>query len=113
MPHAFWSSDADAAAFLDGKGTGLIFKHSSRCSISSMMRPMLMDWLDAHPDVPCYEIGVVEYRPASNLVAERLRVTHESPQAILVKNGKAVWDTSHLRITADALDAAWAEHVGA
>lgn len=111
MPHRFWSTEADAAAFLDGGGTALIFKHSSRCSISGMIRPIFLDWLEAQgADVHAFEIGVVEYRPASNLVAERLGVQHESPQAILVKNGKAMWNASHLRITADALDAAWAAH---
>lgn len=111
MPHAFWSTEAHAADFLAGQGTGFIFKHSSRCSISSMMRPMFMDWLEAQgDDVQAFEIGVVEYRPVSNLVAQRLGVTHESPQAILVKNGKAVWNDSHLRITPEALDAAWAKH---
>jgi bacillithiol system protein YtxJ len=110
MPHAFWSSDADAAAFLDGRGTGFIFKHSSQCSLSALIRPVVMQFLETHPDVPCFEIGVIEYRPASNLVAQRLKVTRQSPQAILVKDGKAVWNDSHLRITADALRVAWAEH---
>jgi bacillithiol system protein YtxJ len=110
MPHTFWSTEAHAAEFLDAKGTGFIFKHSSRCSLSALIRPVVMDFLSTHPDVPCFEIGVVEHRDASNLVAQRTGIKHESPQAILVKNGRAVWNDSHLRITADVLRDAWATH---
>lgn len=48
-------------------------------------------------------VKVIEDRPVSNEIAARLGVKHESPQAILVRSGKAVWHASHGRITAAAL----------
>ncbi|MHC5021208.1 MAG: monothiol bacilliredoxin BrxC family protein [Planctomycetota bacterium] len=81
MPHAFWSSESQVADFLGDGGTGFILKHSSRCSLSALIRPVVMQFLETHPDVPCFEIGVIEHRPASDFVAEQLRVTHQSPQA--------------------------------
>ena len=62
---------------------------------------------DAHPDVPCYEVHVIESRAVSDLIAARLDVQHESPQAIVVRDGVSVWDGSHFQITADELAAAW------
>lgn len=49
---------------------------------------------------------VIEERPVSLGLAERIGVKHESPQALLIKNGKALWHTSHHAITAEALKGA-------
>lgn len=49
---------------------------------------------------------VIEDRPVSNEIAARLGVKHESPQAILVRGGKAVWHASHRQVTAANLAAA-------
>jgi bacillithiol system protein YtxJ len=43
---------------------------------------------------------VQNHRPVSDTVSQRLGVRHETPQAILIKGGAAVWNASHFRITA-------------
>ena len=106
--HTAWTRVNDVEEFLRKRGDGIVFKHSSRCSVSDVVRERVWEpFLTAHPDIPCFEVLVVEHRPASNLLAEKLCVRHESPQAIVVRGGQAIWDESHLRITAEALEEAW------
>jgi bacillithiol system protein YtxJ len=54
-------------------------------------------------------VRVIEERPVSLALAQQVGVTHQSPQALLIKNGKAIWNDSHYSITADALKAAVAK----
>jgi thioredoxin 1 len=51
-------------------------------------------------------ITVQTHRPVSDAVAKLLGVRHETPQAILLRDGKVVWNASHFRITATELDKA-------
>ncbi|MFY9223630.1 MAG: bacillithiol system redox-active protein YtxJ [Blastocatellia bacterium] len=83
----------------------LIFKHSNACPISSMAYNELHKYLDGSPsDNVDYHLIVVQLaRPVSNEVAARLNITHESPQAILVRDGKAYWHKSHYDITKSSL----------
>ncbi|WP_226391168.1 bacillithiol system redox-active protein YtxJ [Penaeicola halotolerans] len=78
----------------------LIFKHSTRCSISSMALDRLQrNWRnDYEAAIKPYYLDLISYRDISNLIAEKLHVPHESPQAILVKNGEVVYDASHMGI---------------
>lgn len=79
----------------------LLFKHSTRCPISSNAYQEMNDYLhnNANENVKYGIIYVVEDRPVSNEAAEKLGVKHESPQAILIKKGIPVWHTSHSDIT--------------
>ena len=109
MPLTYWDTEQDVARFLDGGGEGIVFKHSTRCQISGAVREQVWEPFQAdHPDIPCFEVLVVEHRPASKLIAERLGVTHQSPQAIVVRGGRATWNESHMRISVDQLVEAWA-----
>ncbi len=78
----------------------LIFKHSTRCSISSMAYDRLQrNWkIEDSEKVSPYYLDLVGFREISNQVATQLGVPHESPQVILVKDGKAVYDNSHMGI---------------
>ena len=74
----------------------LIYKHSTICSFSSMAKNELAaksEEIQEKADINY--LGVIESRPLSKKVASDLGVRHESPQAIVVKDGKAVWDASH------------------
>jgi len=88
----------------------LVFKHSSRCPISAMADSIVRRYEagDAPGRPPLYVVKVVESRPISDEIARSLNVQHKSPQLILVKNGQAVWSTSHYNITSkniqDAVD---------
>ncbi|WP_027090994.1 bacillithiol system redox-active protein YtxJ [Cohnella thermotolerans] len=79
----------------------LVFKHSTQCSVSAGAHEELTHYVSdvREPAVDFAIVRVIEERPVSNAIAETLGVTHKSPQAILVKDGKAVWDESHWRIT--------------
>ena len=82
-----------------------VFKHSLICAISSRARAQYRDYAaSAEADrVECTMIEIQNARPISNAVAERLGVRHESPQAILLVDGRSVWDASHSGITARSL----------
>ncbi|MDF2720465.1 MAG: ral stress protein [Paenibacillus sp.] len=83
----------------------LVFKHSTSCPISAEAYEQFLSYLhkDANPDVEYALVHVIEDRPVSNLIAQTLNVKHESPQVLFVRGRKAVWHTSHWRITASAL----------
>ncbi len=78
----------------------LIFKHSTRCSISSMAKNRL-DKAQAPEDILYYYLDLIQYRSVSNKVAEVFSVHHESPQVLLIKNGECVYEESHNGIRMD------------
>jgi len=82
----------------------LILKHSTRCPISSMAKNRLeMSWDIDESEVETYFLDLIRYRDVSNHISSTFGVQHESPQAILIKNGEAVYDASHLNIRVDDL----------
>ncbi|SNS41171.1 bacillithiol system protein YtxJ [Belliella buryatensis] len=79
----------------------LIFKHSTRCSISSMAYDRLRrNWRheDTHKVTPYY-LDLISYRDISNAIASTFAIDHESPQVILIKDGVAIYDNSHMGIS--------------
>ncbi len=79
----------------------LIFKHSTRCSVSSMsLDRLLRNWKteDEEKVVP-YFLDLISFRNLSNQVESEFGVPHESPQVILLRDGKAVYDNSHFGIS--------------
>lgn len=80
-----------------------LFKHSTRCSISSMAKSRLERSWDLSEKVDIYYLDLIAFRPVSNKIAEVLNVTHESPQIILLKDGKAIYHTSHSDISVEGL----------
>lgn len=94
---------ADQVSSIKSKpGYSLIFKHSTRCSISMMAKrrfEMDMDKLPA--DMPLYFLDLIKFRDLSNQVAQDFHVYHESPQMLLIKDGECVLDQSHGAISVD------------
>lgn len=85
-------------------GTTLLFKHSATCDISASAWEELLDFLrDNATPLNAYFVVVQTARPVSNEIESRYNIRHESPQAILLKNGEPVWNASHRRITTKAL----------
>jgi bacillithiol system protein YtxJ len=85
----------------------LLFKHSRTCGISCEA----LDELRAHVEDGALRaaykmITVQSHRRVSDAAAARLGVRHETPQAILLRDGRPVWSASHFRITKQQLDAA-------
>ncbi len=82
-----------------------IFKHSTRCPISFAAYEEYASYLqEPSSQTEHHLVKVVESRLISNEIQADLNVRHESPQAILIKNGKAVWHASHSDITASELE---------
>lgn len=83
-----------------GEHPVLIFKHSTRCSISStaLNRIRQAGRHDLGVATAVYVLDLLVHRDISNTIAERYGIRHESPQAILLRHGKAVFNASHLSI---------------
>ena len=82
----------------------LLFKHSRTCGVSAEALDELRAHLDRDDAGATYKMVTVQsHRQVSDEVADRLGVRHETPQAILIRDGRPVWKASHFRITADAL----------
>lgn len=80
----------------------LIFKHSTRCSISSMAKSRLER--GATPaGIDFYYLDLIKYKEISQKIASDFEVSHQSPQVLLVKNGAVVYDESHSGITMDEI----------
>lgn len=82
----------------------VIFKHSTRCSISAMA---LNRMVSASQPANCtiHYLDLIQYRPLSNQIATDYNVQHESPQMLLIKNGQCVYHASHSDIRMNSLEA--------
>lgn len=82
----------------------VLFKHSRTCGISCEA----LDELHAHaeqtgPRAAYKVITVQSHRRLSDDAAQRFGIRHETPQAIVLRDGRPVWNASHFRITAAEL----------
>lgn len=95
----------DAAIAESSQRPVLIFKHSRSCGVSCEALDELQAHLDGSDGAVAYKLITVQtHRPVSDAAAQRLGLRHETPQAILLRDGKIVWNASHFRITATQLD---------
>lgn len=78
----------------------LIFKHSTRCSISATSLARLeRNWNRQElGSIKPYYLDLISFREVSNLIAQKFHVEHQSPQLLIIENGKSVFDRSHLDI---------------
>lgn len=102
------ATDADLDRLLEASHHDpvIIFKHSESCGASLMAEALLAE---AMPPAPVHQLVVQRHRPVSNRIAAELGVRHESPQAIIVARGVAVWRASHAGVRPERLAAAYAE----
>jgi len=83
----------------------MIFKHSTTCSISQTALARLeRNWSEKDvPQIATFFVDLLSYRSVSNKISESLALKHESPQVIIIKNGKVIHDASHMSITFSAI----------
>lgn len=82
----------------------LFFKHSTRCSISSMAKTRFeREWKGDPEACTCVYLDLIAHRDVSNALAEILSVTHQSPQTILVRNHEVIHTASHNGIDAQEI----------
>lgn len=80
--------------------TQVIFKHSTRCSISSMAKSRL-ERAACPEQLSFHLLDLIRYRSLSNKIEEQFHVYHESPQVLIIKNGECIYDESHNGISMD------------
>jgi bacillithiol system protein YtxJ len=83
----------------------LLFKHSNSCPISARAYRQMEE-----VKTPISIVVVQQSRDLSREVEQRTGVRHETPQALLIRNGRAVWNASHFDVTADAVEQAVREN---
>lgn len=91
------SSEEDVNAIYNSAEYSIIYKHSPRCMTSLMAYRQLKSEVNAALDVqiPIYIVDVIQNRRESMAIANSFGVEHESPQILVVKNGKCLYDASH------------------
>ena len=81
----------------------LIFKHSTRCSISRSALKQFENEFDLQDKIAPYFLDLLNHRDISNEIAFQFNVQHQSPQLLLLKNRAVVYHTSHENIDANEL----------
>ncbi len=75
--------------------TQVIFKHSTRCGISSMVMNQFVSMYDVDANIDLYYLDLLSYRDVSNEVGYKFQVMHQSPQLLVIKKGVTVAHASH------------------
>lgn len=78
----------------------VVFKHSTRCSISSVVKKRL-EKSNPPGHIEFYFLDLIAHRSLSNKISKDLSISHESPQVLLIQNGICKFDESHLVIHMD------------
>jgi bacillithiol system protein YtxJ len=78
----------------------VIFKHSTRCSTSAVVKGRLERAKEPEA-IDFYYLDLLNFRPVSNRISDLFRIDHQSPQVLLIRNGECVYDESHMGITMD------------
>jgi len=103
-PEINWNSLTDSSQLvalikLSNAKPVLIFKHSTRCGISSMALKSFEREYDLNDSqIELYFLDLLNYRDLSNKIALKFDITHQSPQVIVLQNEKVVYHNSHYQI---------------
>jgi bacillithiol system protein YtxJ len=81
----------------------VIFKHSTRCSVSSLAKNRL-DKNQAPEGIDFYFLDLIKHRDISNKISETFLVHHQSPQVLVIDNGKCIFNESHSGIDFDEIE---------
>ncbi|MDX2188730.1 MAG: bacillithiol system redox-active protein YtxJ [Bacteroidota bacterium] len=84
----------------------VIFKHSTRCSISAMVLNRLnkLDAFTLQKPTKYYYLDILNFRAISNEIAEQMNIIHESPQILIIFQGKTIFNASHNNITSEIVN---------
>lgn len=84
----------------------ILYKHSTQCGMCDTAIEEVRSFEENHPAAAIYYLDLLAHRDVSDAVARKLGVRHESPQAILLKDGKVLAVLNHRAIRAEALEKA-------
>ena len=94
-------------ALATGKGKVVLYKHSTQCGICDGALEEIEAFLADHADgAAFYYLDLLAHRDVSNAIAQRLGVKHESPQAIVLDDGKVAAVLNHRAIRGPAIEKA-------
>ncbi len=96
-------SQLDEIVTLSNEKAVLIFKHSTRCSVSRMVLKQFENEFKLEESITPYFLDLLEHRDVSNEIASRFEVQHQSPQIVVIQAGKVVYSASHENIDAGRL----------
>ena len=105
----FWTrieseKDLDAAVEKSLQKKVVIFKHSTRCFISkTVLKSFEKQMENSDKDYSYYFLDLIAHRNISNDIESQLDVVHQSPQLIVLENGKAIYNASHQSIDLDKI----------
>ena len=78
----------------------LIYNPSTRCGISSLVHSRLeRAWDELPVKIDCYFLDLIAYRDISDQVEQIFQVRHESPQTLLIIDGRCKYHASHMGIS--------------
>jgi bacillithiol system protein YtxJ len=96
--------DLDAAVEKSLQKKVVIFKHSTRCFISkTVLKSFEKQMENSDKDYSYYFLDLIAHRNISNDIESQLDVVHQSPQLIVLENGKAIYNASHQSIDLDKI----------
>ncbi len=96
--------DLDTISTLSKSTPCVIYKHSSRCTMSEMMQHILeSDWKFEDDEVQPYFLDILQHRNIAIAIAERFEVYHQSPQLLLIQDEICTYDADHLDISVGEL----------
>lgn len=82
----------------------MIFKHSTRCSTSSMaLNKLERNWDLSNTVFPIYFLDLLKFPSLSSTIAMSYNIRHESPQVLVIRNGKCIYTASHSSIRFDEI----------
>jgi bacillithiol system protein YtxJ len=102
--HLNSKDDLDEAITSSSNSLVILFKHSTRCSISRMAEKMLaMGWDESLDTVEAYHLDLLSHRDVSAAIAEKLNIPHQSPQLLVLQNGAVLEVANHSDISAEVV----------
>ena len=96
-------SDLETIKVASFSKPALIFKHSTRCSVSRMSLKQFESEFNQEDALDIWFLDLLNHREISNQIAEMFSVRHESPQVLIIKNGVCSYHASHHHIEAERL----------
>ncbi len=98
--------DLDQLNSLSQEKPVILFKHSTRCSISAAsLNRLERNWNEAEMEnAEIFYLDLIRHRDVSNEIAQKFGVPHQSPQVIVIKEGKTIHEASHFGIDYQSLN---------
>jgi hypothetical protein len=81
----------------------VLFKHSTRCSISRMALRQFENDFESNDQILPYYLDLLNHRDISNEIASKFSVVHQSPQLLIISKEKCIYNASHSDIDAEVI----------